>query len=66
MGKVYIVHDGSSDGGLILLLVTCVLILCVLSFSVPPLKEEILHSTNHYKTQHIFLGPTNSQVEEDD
>lgn len=40
----------------ILLLVTCVLILCVLSFSVPPLQTRVEYLNTNHKTQHINIG----------
>lgn len=39
----------------VLILVVCVLILCVLSFSVPPTKEQIIEKNIYYKHQKNFV-----------
>jgi hypothetical protein len=50
------VGGGSMNTNHVLLLVTCVLILCVLSFSVPPPVHHTEYLVTNHKTQHIRIG----------
>jgi multisubunit Na+/H+ antiporter MnhB subunit len=53
------IRIGEDGGGMestkVLILVVCVLILCVLSFSVPPTKEQIIEKNIYYKHQKNFV-----------
>lgn len=56
--KFQLLLDDSPAGGVdskLLFLTLAVLILCVLSFSVPPVQTNTVDRTHYYKTQYISL-----------
>lgn len=58
MGLQLILDEPQVGGGVsssLLILVLLVLILCVLSFSVPPVQTNTVDRTHYYKTQYISL-----------